>query len=149
MAKKVAVHPCRDCLVEFDSQFGGAQCERNSNAYVQPPAIHARLTTRMREAPARESSVDATRGLTTGDMTTRPLQCTEHGTLRPCANFWCAASTYSMEQKPTRTCSKKTHTQARDARCPHASELKQSIFSSHDQGDEHTGQGQRGHDPRQ
>ena len=39
---------------------------------------------------------------------------------RRCANFWCAASTYSIKQKPTRTCSKKTHTH-----CPQASELKQ------------------------
>ena len=53
--------------------------------------------------------------------------------LRPCANFWCAASTYSMELRPTKTCSKKTHTQARDARCLHTSELTQSIFSTHDQ----------------
>ena len=65
----------------------------------------------MRQPPARENKADATGGITTSDKTTCPLQWTEHGTLRPCANFWCAASTYSMEQKPTRTCSKKTHTQ--------------------------------------
>ena len=41
------------------------------------------------------------------------------------------------------------HTEARDARCLHASELKQSIFSSHYQLDVHTGLGQRGQGPRQ
>ena len=35
----------------------------------------------------------------------------EHDTLRPCAKSWCVAFTCSMEQKPTRTCSKKTQTQ--------------------------------------
>ena len=40
-------------------------------------------------------------------------------------------------------------TEGRDARCLHASELKQSIFSSHFQGDVHTKLGQRGQDPRQ
>ena len=81
-----------------------------------------------------EKTVDATGGMTAGDKTTCPLQWTEHGTLRLCANSWCAASTYSMEQKPTRTCSKKAHTEARDARCLHGSELMQSIFSTYYQG---------------
>ena len=65
----------------------------------------------MRQPPVRDNTVDATSGVPTGDKTTCPLQWTKHGTLLPCPNFWCAASTYSMEQKPTRTCSKKTHAQ--------------------------------------
>ena len=40
-------------------------------------------------------------------------------------------------------------TEARDACCLHASEIKQSTFPSHYQGDVHTGLGQRGLDPRQ
>ena len=63
------------------------------------------------ERAAYDTDASDKRYNTTSDKTTCPLQWTEHGTLRPCANFWRAASTYSMEEKPTRTCSKKTHTQ--------------------------------------
>ena len=44
----------------------------------------------------------------------------EHGTLRYCANFWCAACSCSMGARYSMACSKKTHTH-----CPHACELKQ------------------------
>ena len=64
---------------------------------MQPPARNARLTKQMGQPPARKNKVDATGGLTTGDKTTCPLQWTGHGPLRPCANFWCAPSTYSNE----------------------------------------------------
>ena len=70
----------------------------------------ARLTTQMRQPPARENKGDATGGTTIGGKTTCSLQWTGRDTLRHCANFWCV-SAYSMEQRPTRTCSKKAHRQ--------------------------------------
>ena len=54
-------------------------------------------------------------------------------TLRPCANFRCAAPSYPTEQIPTTTCSKKTHRQR------HGTLV----------GDVHTGLRQSGQDPRQ
>ena len=69
----------------------------------------------------------------------------------PVPNSALRASACSMGARHSMTCSEKTHThtEARDARCLHASEPKLSIFSSHCQGDVHTGLGQRGHIPRQ
>ena len=73
---------------------------------MQPPARTARISTAIRQPPARQNKFDATGGITTGGRTTCSLQWTWRGD-----NFWYAASTYSMEHRPTKTCSKKTHTQ--------------------------------------
>ena len=90
LAMEVAVHPltkglCRDCLVwDVDETWRieqpvqgtphGKYCflpwRGASNACVQPPARNARLTTQMRQPPARKNSVDTTDGITTGDKRT-------------------------------------------------------------------------------
>ena len=102
---------CRDCLVwNVDEAF---RIERPfwsettvttavlpwraaSNAYVQPPARNARLTTQMRQPPVRkENKLDATDDKAPSGKTTCPRPSMEHGTLRPYAKCWCAVCTCS------------------------------------------------------
>ena len=93
-------------LVEFESLFG-----RSNHCCFALTRGFERLYAATSEKRAQMRQPRATSGVTTGGRTTFSLQWTGRGTLRPCATFWCAASTYPVEQKPTRTCSKKTHTQ--------------------------------------
>ena len=118
MAKKVAVHPLTKTagavtvssgtstrLVDLNCLFGEVQCERAaSNAFVQPPARNARLTTHMRQPPASENKVDATDGKT-------------------------AASACSMGTRHSMTCSKKTHTQRHGTLVVHTQVSASSQFS--------------------
>ena len=98
----------------------------------------------MREPPASQNKVDAKGVTTTGDKTTCPLQWTGHGALRPCVNFWwCGVHVLDGTETHEDMFEENAHTEARDARCLHASEHKQSIFSTDD------GLGQRGQDPKQ
>ena len=61
------------------------------------------------------------------DKTTRPRPSMKHGTLRPCAKCWCAASMFSMGTKSSMTCSKKTQTQRHGTLVVHT-----SIVEPHD-----------------
>ena len=101
-----------------------------STAYVQPQARNARI----RQPPARQNKVDATDELTTGGKTTCP---------RP-SILVCGVHVLDGYETLDDVFRENAHTDARDARSLHASQPKLSIFSSHCQGDVHTGLGQRG-----
>ena len=97
LAKKVAVHPWQTAgtstkLVEFDSQFG-----RILRELLFFFCLDARLRTHMCNFQRGPRGLDDV-------LTAVDSACFF-------ANFWYAASTYSMEHRPTRTCSKKTHAQ--------------------------------------
>ena len=69
-----------------------------------------RLPTHVRQPPARKNKLDTTDDITTCGKRACPSPKMEHGTLRPYAKCWCAASTCSMEQKPRgRVQRKRTH----------------------------------------
>ena len=103
----------------------------------------------MRQPPARENKVDATGGITTDDKTTYSLQWTTWHNAPLCKLLVCGVHVLDGTETHEDMFEENAQTEARDARCPHASELKQSIFSSHCQGDVHIGMGQRGQGPRQ
>ena len=79
--------------------------------------------------PEKQNKVDATDELTTGGKTTCPRPSMEHGTLRPCAKFWCAASACSMGTRHFMTYSKKTHTERHGTLVVHTQVSSSSQFS--------------------
>ena len=114
--------------------------------YMQPPAYETDTSASCqgKTESMRQASI------TTGGKTTYSLQWTGAWHIAPlCQHLVCGVHVLDGTETHEDMSEENAHTEARDARCLDASELKQSIFSSHYKGDVRTGLGQRGQDPRQ